>query len=398
METKKLCGILLLILLALLSCDTKVTKESKIKKINNKADYIESQHLKEVHLTPEQIKEFNIIIEPLKLGNVNSIIQRPATVLFDPDRTVKVGPRISAKVEKVIVDLGKWVKPGDNLALLSSIELGKIKANYFTRLTRYKVLKANYLREKTLFKKKISSEIEYLEAKAQFEQAKEELHAAQETLKLYGLSPAEVEKEHMQRSMPLSYFYLKSPIEGIVQKRDLAPGETLSSKDTPFYIVDPREMWIMIDAYEQDITNVKTGQKVIFTISSLPEKKFIGTVDWISQSLDEQTRTLRVRIKVKNPELILKNGMYGKAFILSKTTKNKPIVPINAIQTIGNQHVIFIAENKPGNFRPIPITLGSENNGWVEILSELKPGLRIVTKGAFYLKATLTAQTRSDEH
>lgn len=383
---KRFYGILLLTLVISFFCD-------------RNGFTVESKKKERIYLTPEQLKELNIIVEPLRWGDVDSLIQRPSTLFFNPDRVAKVGPRIKAKVEKVIADLGKWVRPGDKLALLSSVELGKIKADYFRQLARYRVKKANYLREKTLFKKKISSEADYLDAKAQFEQAMEELHMAEETLRLYGISLTKLKKEHQKKGgMPLSYFYLRSPIEGIVQKRDITPGETLSSQDTPFHIVDPREMWLMIDVYEQDIPKLSTGKKVIFATPSLPGKRFTGTIDWISQSLNEKTRTLRVRARIKDPELILKNGMYGTAFILGKAKKSKPIVPVDAVQTIDNRHVIFVAEDKQGSFKAVPVILGSENNGWVEIISELKPDIRMVTKGSFHLKAILTEGTFGEEH
>ncbi len=66
----------------------------------------EGAHVDEVTITPEQMQQMGIVVEALKGGSVNAKIQRPATVMFNPDKTVQVGPRISAKVEKIQVDLG----------------------------------------------------------------------------------------------------------------------------------------------------------------------------------------------------------------------------------------------------------------------------------------------------
>lgn len=401
MLKKLLFMMLSLACLGMMACGDDDAAKDAIAKQETQAENVEpaeDEHAEEVHLPPERVRELGITIEPLRTGSVNSSIQRPATVMFNPDRTVKIGPRISGKVERVIADLGTRVEPGHTLAVLSSVELGKVKANYLAQLAKYETQEASYNREKALYEEKISSEAEYLEAKARFKEAEADLNAALETLKLYGVSPAEVQEAGSRNGQPLSYFYLKSPISGVVQERNLAPGETLSPQDTPFHIVDAGQMWVMIDAYEKDMTKVQKGQQVELTVSSLPGKRFTGKVDWISQSLDKETRTLRIRALVENTNSLLKNGMYGKAHILNESEKGKPIIPVTAVQTVGDEQVVFVPGDEPGSFRPVPVVAGGENNGWMEIASNLEPGSRVVTDGAFHLKATLTARTRSAAH
>lgn len=396
MLKKPFTMMLSLVWLGMLACGDADAAKQETPAVNGES--VEEKHAEEVHLPPERVRALGITIEALQTGSVNSSVRRPATILFNPDRTVRVGPRISGKVERVHADLGTRVERGDTLAVLSSVELGKVRANYLAQLAKYETRRAHYDREKSLYREKISSEAEYLEAKARFKQAEADLNASLETLKLYGVSPAQVQEAGSQNGPSLSYFSLKSPIGGVVQERNLAPGETISPEDTPLYIVDARQMWVMIDAYEKDMTKVKKGQRVDLTVSSLPGERFTGKVDWISQSLDEKTRTLRVRSVVENTNSLLKNGMYGTAHIRTESEEGKPIIPVNAVQTIGNEQVVFVVGDEQGSFRPVPVVTGSENNGWIEIASNLEPGSRVVTDGAFHLKAILTARTRSAAH
>ena len=351
-------------------------------------------HVDEVTITPEQMQQMGIVVEALKGGSVNAELQRPATVIFNPDKTVQVGPRISAKVEDVQVDLGQKVTKDQSLAILSSVELGKIKAEYLTQLSQYETLNKAYLREKKLYGEKISSESDYLQAKAEFEDVQAKLESNKETLKLFGISADNFDKS----DFPLSYFTLKSPISGVIQERNLSPGQTISPESTPIHIVNNSQMWVMIDAYENDIANIKKGQNMSLTIKSLPGKAFEGKIDWISDALDKDTRTVKIRATVPNSDGLLKNGMYGTASILSNTDANHPIIPIEAIQTFENSAVVFVPADEKDTFMPVPVETGNENNGWIEIAGNIHIGDPVVTAGGFHLMSTLTSKTRSADH
>jgi cobalt-zinc-cadmium efflux system membrane fusion protein len=357
-------------------------------------EHAEEGHIEEIQLTPEHVKDMGLVVEPLKGGLVNSKIQRPATVMFNPDKTVKMGPRISAKVEKVEVDLGQRVTKGQALVYLSSVELGKIKANYLSLLSRFQTKEKAYKREKTLYEEQISSEADYLQAKAQFENVQADLESSKETLELFGIVAENVGNS----DNPLSYFVLKSPLSGVVQERNLSPGQTLSPNTTPLHIVNNSEMWVMIDAYEQDIAHLQTGQTIHLNVKSLPGEVFTGKTDWISNALDKDSRTLKVKAIVSNKNGMLKEGMYGTASILNSQENVKPIIPVDAVQRINNETVVFVPGDEEGSFKPLEVVIGEENNGWVEIAGNIKIGDPVVTNGAFDLMSTITSKTRSAAH
>lgn len=357
-------------------------------------EHAEEGHGQEVHITPEQVKEMGIVVEPLKGGLVNSKIQRPATVQFNPDKTVKMGPRISAKVEKVQVDLGDNVSKGQALAYLSSVELGKIKADYLSQLSHFQTKQKAYQREKKLYGEKISSEADYLQAKAEFENARADLESSKATLELFGIAAENVGNQ----DYPLSYFVLNSPLSGVVQERNLSPGQTLSPNSTPIHIVNNSEMWVMVDAYERDIAYIQTGQAISLTVKSLPGKVFTGKIDWISNALDPDSRTLKIRAVVNNKKGLLKEGMYGTAGIINNEERKNPIIPVDAVQKIETEQVVFIPGDEEGSFKPVEVITGNENNGWVEIAGNIKIGEPVVTAGAFDLMSTVTSKTRSAAH
>ena len=351
-----------------------------------------------VHLEPEQVKVLGIRVEPLKKGHVRAIISRPATVSFDLDRLAKIGPRITAKVVKVIKDIGDRVEVGETVAIMSSVELGKAKAQYLTAKARVETELKTYEREKTLYEKRISSEASMLEAQARYLEARAELDSAREALRLYGLSQKEIDEVHIMNDQPLSYFPLKSSIKGVIQRRDISPGDTVSSDETPIIVVDTQKMWVMVDAFERDIPLLQLGQKIELKVRSIPGRTFSGIVDWISRELEKETRTVQIRAVIDNPDQVLRAGMFGTALIHTAKAEQSTIVPVDAVQTVEEKKVIFIPGDKQGSFKPVQITLGEESDGWVEIVSELKPGMPVVTAGAFHLKAALTASERNAAH
>jgi len=356
------------------------------------------QHADEVHLTKQQRESLGINVETLNSGSAASTIARPASINYNLDNIAKVGPRIEAKVVRVLKDLGDRVGAGQPLALMSSVELGKAKAEYIRLKARLKSEQARYKREQSLYDQQISSEAEQLEAEAAFEEAQAELKATTEALRLYGLSEENIQDIETGSDQPLSRFYVTSPIDGVIQERNLSPGQTVSSSETPIHVANLSQMWVMIDAYEQDIRYIEPGQTVTISVRSIPNETFKGTIDWISYALEEGSRTMPVRAIVDNPNRKLRAGMFGTARIQTGQERDIAMIPVDAVQTIEGKSRVFVPGEENGSLRPVSVRLGAENEGLVEVLSGLQPGDQAVTAGAFDLKSALTAQTRSASH
>lgn len=354
---------------------------------------------REIHLSAEQAALLTIEVDKAPGGTAQARIAAPATVAFDPDRTARVGPRLSAKVVAVLVDLGEQVRTGQPLALMNSVELGRAKAGYLAAQGRLESAGADWQREQHLAEQQISSEAELLDAKAAFQAAQGEFRAALEILKLYGVTQEKIEQIGSESDEQLlSRFTLSAPVAGVVQRRDLAPGQTLSANETPIHIVDSRKMWLMIDAFEKSLPHLTLGQPVIFRTRALPNQVFEGKTDWISRELDPESRTLTVRAVLTNPEGKLRAGMAGTANVRTDGKAKYALVPVDAVQRLGEEEVVFVPGNEAGAYRLMPVTLGDEGNGLIEIREGLQPGDRVVVRGAFDLMSALTASSRSAAH
>ena len=352
----------------------------------------------EVHLSQEQMASLNINVDTLKAGSASSVIQRPASVMYDMDRIAKIGPRVEAKVVKVLKGLGDYVEEGEPIAQMSSIDLGKIKADYIRLRATIKKEKAHFKREQNLHEQDISSQAELLQAELEYEQAKAELDAATEALRLYGLSQNDIQNIKAGSETPLSYFYISSPLSGTIQERNLSPGQTISPNETPVHVADLSKVWVMIDGYEQDIRYLETGLGVELSVRSMPGMTLKGTTDWISYQLEKETRTLPVRALFDNPDGKLRAGMFGTTRIYTNSKETAVLIPVDAVQQIEGSDQVFVPGDETGSFRPVTVTLGNERDGFVEVISGLTPGQTAVVSGAFDLKSALTAATRSADH
>ena len=358
----------------------------------------DGEHAEEVHLTAEQRDRLGVRVAELPAGAASGSLERPARVMFDLDRVARVGPRVPSKVVRVVRDLGDRVSEGEPIAVMSSVELGKAKAAFLTARARLETHRAEYRRERELRERNISSEAELLEAQARFREAEAELNAAREALRLYGLSRQEIEAIEAGTEEPLSYFRLSSPVEGVIQKRELAPGQSVGPQETPIHVANLDRMWVMIDAFERDVPHLSEGLEVDLTVRSLPDTSFTAETDWVSYELQEDTRTVRVRAVVRNPDGALRAGMFGTARIRPEGTVEYAMAPVDAVQTLEDRSVVFVPGQEQGSYRPVEVRTGAENEGRVEIVSGLAPGDRAVVAGAFELKSALTSGTRSAAH
>lgn len=351
-----------------------------------------------IHLTEAQFARLDIEVAAAEAGRASAYVEAPATVAFDDDRVARVGPRLSAKVVEVVADLGDRVEPGDPVAIMDSVALGKAKARHLTTRAHLQTVRADYQRQRTLAEKQIASEAVLMDAEANLAEAEAEHDAADEELRLYGLSADEIDDVEADSDQPLSRYVLTSPIAGVVQRRDLVPGETVGPGDTPIHIVDTRRMWLSIEASEQAIPELATGLPVILTVRPLPGREFTGRTDWVSRELDAQARTLRVRAMVDNPDGLLRAGMFGTARIRTGSEGDYALVPVDAVQSLEGREVVFVPGDEPGAFRAVGVVTGREAGGRIEIRSGLEPGADVVTAGAFDLTSALTAADRSATH
>ena len=181
---------------------------------------------------------------------------------------------------------------------------------------------------------------------------------------------------------------VKAPIDGVITERKSTAGESIA-KDTEIYMIsDPADLWVMAEIKERDIGQVKIGQDASFTVLAYPNESFHGKVVRIGNRVEEESRTLEVRIEVNNADGRLKPGMFADIEIVTTVQENVLLISDSALQTEGDDQIVFVALND-SKFEKRVVKTGMEQHGRVQVIDGVKPGEKVVTTGSFILKSEM---------
>jgi len=208
--------------------------------------------------------------------------------------------------------------------------------------------------------------------------------AARKRLELWGLTPAQIERM-AQGGEPLENMPFFAPASGYVIEKNVVEGAAVKAGDRLFRIAPLDKVWVEADVYEQDLPQVKPGLPVEVTLPYLPGKKYTGRAGYIYPSLEEKTRTGRIRIELPNPGLELKPEMYADVRFVLKGGERLQ-VPASAVLYTGPRRLVFVDLGE-GRLKPQEVKLGLKGEDTYEVVEGLKPGEVVVTSGTFLVAA-----------
>lgn len=187
-------------------------------------------------------------------------------------------------------------------------------------------------------------------------------------------------------SGPSGMTVLRAPFSGAVIKVQVSPGDVLEPGRPAFQVADLSHVWVQAEVYEKDLGRIRLGQDASIHVETYPDTAFPGRVTYISDVLDPQTRTARVRCEVSNADMRLKADMYASIELPTTFSKRALTVPSSALQEVEGKNVVFV-RIAPTRFAIRPVEKGAVVQDRVEIVSGLNNGEDVVTQGAFHLKS-----------
>jgi membrane fusion protein, copper/silver efflux system len=187
------------------------------------------------------------------------------------------------------------------------------------------------------------------------------------------------------RQVPTSITWT-APRDGIVLERNVFEGMRAMPGDVLFRIADHSVIWAMVDVAERDLAAVREGQPVVVRVRGYPERTFPGTVALVYPHLNPATRTVRVRIELTNPHLLLKPDMYAEAEIDTSGGNAVLAVPDSAVIDSGERQIVLVDKGE-GRFEPRAVQPGRRGAGYVEIRDGLKENENVVTSANFLIDA-----------
>lgn len=177
---------------------------------------------------------------------------------------------------------------------------------------------------------------------------------------------------------------IMAPQSGVVTELMLRQGAQVTPGTPLMKLADLSKVWIVVEVPEAQAAWVAVGKPVEARLKGLPGKVFEGTVNYVYPLLDSQTRTLRARLSVDNPDTALKPGMYAEVTVFGGEKTDVTLVPSEAVIRTGTRSVVLVAEAE-GRYRPVEVTLGAERGDEMVVLDGLKPGQQVVVSGQFLI-------------
>jgi cobalt-zinc-cadmium efflux system membrane fusion protein len=324
-----------------------------------------------------------IKIETVQETAGSTSVTLPGRVTFDEDRTQRVASPIDGRATAILVKLGDKVRAGQPLIQLSSPNVGQLQADAQKAMSDLTVAQKAIDRVHKLQADGAVAEKEVSQAEGDFRKARSDFARATVQLRALGVSPTD----------PAVNAALRAQIGGIVVERNVLVGqEVRADQATPLLTVSSLDtVWVLADAYEQDLSLVSEGDAVSIRVLAYPGETFAGKVTHIGDVVDPATRTVKIRCVADNPGHRLKPEMFAKVDVRNITGRKFMTVPAKAVLSDGDKSVVIVATE--GNvFRTRRVDAGPEVEGQVRILGGLVPGEKIVTDGAIFMKREIESQ------
>jgi membrane fusion protein, heavy metal efflux system len=364
-------------LLALAGCEKKFNPENgtasptQVVEAGN-ADVVNVDHADQFPLVAA-----GKIDEPDKLSVTGAVFP-------DISREVPVISMANGRVVDIRAQLDDNVKKGQLLFSVQSPDISNAFDTYLKAVADEELANKALVRAKDLFDHGAISQSTLEQAEDTEKDAKADLTAADEQLKIFG-----VDKDHPS---PIANVY--APISGVIVAQNIttaaAAGVNLSGSATAFTIADLKTVWILCDVYENDLSKVHLGQEAQIKLNAYPDKLLTGRVSDIGPVLDPTIRTAKVRIELANPGM-LRLGMFVTATLVSRNAVTHATVPASAILHLHDREWVFVPGGQ-GQFKRVQVEGGDMLPGGLEeIVSGVSPGQQVV-KDVLNLEATAEAQ------
>jgi len=314
----------------------------------------------------------------LRLAAIPEYLDLSAHIEPDPTRVVRVYAPAGGRITELSVRPWDHVEKGQTLALLESGDLARAVADYHKAQADNQVKQNEMTRAADLFTHHAISERDYQQDRGDAQIAQAELQSAREQVQVFGMDP-----DHASTQLRVA-----APRPGVVLDIGAAPGEFSQALAAPAplcTIADISTLWAVGDVYEKDLAATKSGEPAQVTLNAYPGQSWSGRVSIVSAEVDPVTRTLHVRVVLRNPGGHIKPGMFGSIRLL-RSSRQGILVPASAVVREGNDAYVFVARGN-GRFERRGVTIGRALDGSLEVISGVSAGDTIVSQGALFLRA-----------
>ena len=374
-------------------------------------------HTRRVQFTSvDSVTKSGIDVDVVQERPMSDVITANGELRFNPTRVAHLSARVPGSVAFVFKTIGDTVQPGDTLAIVDAALVGQAKSQLLRAAVQVKLKHNATLRMRGLTNTGAIAQKSLIEAEGELQEAEVSLISARQALTNLGFEipstlengePKQIAENLRFLGIPKSLLAalpsttstanliaVKAPFRGVVVASEVVAGEVVDTTKSLFVVADPQTLWLTLNVPQEGAKYVKQGLEVRFrTDDESPE--IIGKITWISPSIDEQTRTLRVRVVVPNTDGKFRDNTFGSGQIVLREEPKAVVVPREAVQSIADANFVFVRDKNyfdksaPKVFHVRQVRIGAKDDQFVELLAGVLPGEVIATKGSAVLLAQL---------
>ncbi|WP_178131131.1 efflux RND transporter periplasmic adaptor subunit [Reyranella sp. CPCC 100927] len=306
-----------------------------------------------VKISPERIQRLGVRTEIVERRPLTRPVRATGTVQFDERRQAIVALLFEGWIETLVASAtGDPVKRGEPLATIYSPALLLAEQDY-------------------VLARRSTSAVAGLEV------------TALQRLRVMRVPEAEIERLR-RGGEPRITLTLPAPIDGVVIEKPAIQGMRITTGEPLFKLVDLSAVWVVADVPETEVADIRVGQMAAITTTAYGDSGFTGTVNYIYPSVARETRTVRVRIEIANPEERLKADMLASVAIATGDSAPQLAVPESAVIDDGTRRVVLI-DKGDGRFEPRTVTIGRKAGAYYPVLEGVSDGERVVVSATFLI-------------
>lgn len=343
-----------------------------------------------VRVQPDQLPSFDVDLpQSHSFSNVRHAI---GVIDFNQDRTAKVYSPYQGRVSRVLVKAGDDVKAGQVLYTVAVPDMSQAASAFISSAAALRNANETLKRAEALAKDSSIPQKEYLQAQTDQQTAKAAYDAARQNLHLFDLGDADINRLEQDRRVGLE-FAIKSPLNGRVTSRAAQPGQLVQpgTDPAPMVVSDMRSLWMVSYVPESEFSQFRLGQSVQVRVSAWPGKTFGGTISYVGDSLDADSRRFVVRADVADPNHVLRPQMTADFTITVAAPDESLAVPAEAVVREGDgSDVVWLAMGKDAKgplFTRTKVIRGKTQDGWVQITQGLSATQPIARHNALFLSS-----------
>jgi membrane fusion protein, heavy metal efflux system len=319
-----------------------------------------------VEITTEQFNSEGMTIGHATMVKFEETIKINGHLMAPSGGIAQVGPAVAGAITGIFCKPGQYVKKGQALCSISSKEIVGMQQDFAETSTRLNALRIDYERAKSLYAEKVGSQKELLTLESEYKSTQARYEGLRSQLQLMNLNPKATESGAINPSYPII-----AAISGYITMQNAILGKYSQPGELLFEIIDLNRMQLQLSVFEKDISKLKIGQPVLFTIQGKPDTTLLASLSSIGKSVDPESGSIKCIATLSgNDSKTLVHGMFVDATIAT-TEKITLALPTGAITKSGEEYFIFVVEKTDATvylLKPLKVETGLEGNGFTQVI------------------------------